>query len=109
MPGTAPGSAVFAAAAESPARAARRRYGPSVAFLFMLGVVLLGLAAGRFAGLKGWLVVPLLVAVVCLASVVSLGYVDPFLALFSIVWGVLAALGVGIGLLLRRRARLVGA
>ena len=76
-----------------------------MAFLFMLGAFLLGLAAGRFAGQKGWLVVPLLVAGLCVASLVTEGYVDPFVAVVAVLWGVLAAVGVGVGLLLRRRGQ----
>lgn len=74
-----------------------------VPLLVFVVALLLGVAAGRWGGWKGWLVAPAIVAVAAVASLASEGYVDPFLFLFSLLWAATAAIGVLVGLLLRRR------
>lgn len=65
---------------------------------------LLGVAAGRFAGRRGWLVVPVLPVIGAVVSVVDVGYVDPLFIAVATFFGMVTALGVLLGLALRRRA-----
>lgn len=74
---------------------------PVVAFVV---AGLLGVAAGRFAGRRGWLVVPVLPVVGAVVSVMDVGYVDPLFVAVATFFGMATALGVLLGLALRRRA-----
>ncbi|MCW2606589.1 MAG: hypothetical protein JWO60_1282 [Frankiales bacterium] len=71
---------------------------------FLLAVVL-GYAGGRYAGWRGWFVVPVVVVVPLVADLAVEGFIDPFLFLFALLWGLFATVAVVVGLAVRKRAR----
>ena len=71
--------------------------------LLIFGVA--GVAAGRHAGARGWILLAVPPVVISVTGLIVDGFVDPIAFVVSLILMIFAAIGLLIGLLLRRRAQ----